>query len=108
MDQQTAPIELIVRPLIEQCRREIAAAWAYLDAARAMLARSRGLTELWAEQRRTAQANEETRLSAADRSEAARIGMFVGIGFKKQHASPTSVMPCARADRHSRRRSASG
>jgi hypothetical protein len=93
MDQQIASLEPTVRPLIEQCRREIAAAWCYVDAAKTMLQRSRGLAELWAEQKRVAQANEEARLSAADRSEAARIGMFVGVGMQQVRNARRARLP---------------
>jgi hypothetical protein len=104
MDQQIASLEPTVRPLIEQCRREIAAAWGYVEAAKTVLEHSRRLTELWAEQKRVAQANEEARLSAAGRSEAARIGMFVGVGMQHTRNARRARLPGMRAGRGKRRR----
>ena len=43
---------LLARPLIEQCRRDIAAAWEQVEAGRRILARSRWLLKRWAEQAR--------------------------------------------------------
>ena len=37
-----------VKPIIAQCRREIAAAWTHVDAAREVLHRSRPLQARWA------------------------------------------------------------
>jgi hypothetical protein len=46
---QASPIEA-AGPIIAQCRREIAAGWTHVDAARAELERTRVLHERWAEQ----------------------------------------------------------
>src|SRR5262245_31949779 len=80
MADQVVSTEAMARPLIEQCRREIAAAWVQVEAAREVLKRNRWLIERWSEHGRLDEANESARLSSFDRSEAARIGMFVGIG----------------------------
>src|SRR5688572_13064628 len=77
MAEQVASIETMARPLIEQCRREIAAAWVQIEAAREVLKRNRWLIERWAEHGRLDEAHESARLASFGRSEAARIGMFV-------------------------------
>ena len=66
MLEQTLTIEAIARPLIEQCRRDIAAAAAHLDAARAMLAGSRWLIARWDERRRADAVTGGIRLPAYD------------------------------------------
>jgi hypothetical protein len=45
---QESPTE-IAKPIIAQCRREIAAAWTQVEAARTELKRTRGLHERWSE-----------------------------------------------------------
>jgi hypothetical protein len=119
METQAHPAELAARPLIEQCRREVAAAWGYINAAGEILSRSRVLAAQWAEQKRIEE-DEEANLDAPDRSEAARVGMFVGVGLearwhkrrrrtvRAEGVGRTSLTPSARADRRSRRQSASG
>jgi len=77
MEVQAQSIEALAQPLIEQCRREIAAAWAQIEAAKDLLRRSRWLLARWAEQSRAETPVESERLARSDRSEAARIGMFV-------------------------------
>ena len=79
MADQPCLVEAIARPLIEQCRREIAAAWVQIEAAREVLERGRWLVERWAERCRADESNERARLKSSDRSEAARIGMFVTV-----------------------------
>jgi hypothetical protein len=79
MTAQSQSIEALARPLIEQCRREIAAAWAQIEAAKDMLRRSRWLLARWAEQSGAESPMENERLARASRSEAARIGMFVTV-----------------------------
>jgi hypothetical protein len=102
MDTPSHPAEPTARPLIEprsliaQCRREIAAGWGYLDAAKDILGRSRELQARWAEQ--LAAADEEANLAMPDRSEAARIGMFVGVGLdsrwhKRRPRAPRMAHP---------------
>jgi len=80
-----SPIE-VVKPIIAQCRRDIAVAWTHIEAAREVLKRSRPLQARWSEQR--AEAVSEELSHDRPRSE----------GF---------VMVPALKRRHSRRRSAS-
>jgi len=77
MEARAQSIETLTTPLIAQCRREIAAAWAQIEAAREMLARGRWLLVRWAEQSKSDAASEAERLRQSGRSEAARMGMFV-------------------------------
>jgi hypothetical protein len=79
MAEQVVSIETMARPLIEQCRREIAAAWVQVEAAREVLKHNRWLIERWAEHGRLDEAHESARLASFGRSEAARIGMFVTV-----------------------------
>jgi hypothetical protein len=122
MEEQSHAVEAISRPLIEQCRREIAAAWAQIEAASEMLLRSRWLLARWREQPRMDEAKENARLASAGRSEAARLGAFVMVepetwaprarrarlgGWSTSgHRGREAIM--RRADRHNRPRSASG
>ena len=46
---QESPIEA-AKPIIAQCRRDIAAGWTHVDAAREQLKRTRLVHERWAEQ----------------------------------------------------------
>ncbi len=84
MAEQDVSIEAMARPLIEQCRREIAAAWVQVEAAREVLKRNRWLIERWAEHGRLDEAHESARLVSFGRSEAARIGMFVTVETQTQ------------------------
>jgi hypothetical protein len=77
MADQTGPAEALARPIIQQCRREIAAAWVQVEAAKEVLRRGRWLLAHWAERSRIDESSESARLNSSDRSEAARIGMFV-------------------------------
>lgn len=79
MAEQVVSVDAMARPLIEQCRREIAAAWVQIEAAREALKSGRWLVERWAVHSRLDEANESARLVSLDRSEAARIGMFVTV-----------------------------
>ena len=123
MEEQSHAVEAIARPLIAQCRREIAAAWAQIEAAHEMLARGRWLLARWREQPRMDEAKENARLASAGRSEAARLGAFVmlepetwahrvrrvgrgGAWPTSGHRGREAIM--GRADRHNRPRSASG
>ena len=47
-------VRLLARQLIEQCRRELAAAWEQVEAGRRILDHSRWLLQRWAEQARKA------------------------------------------------------
>ena len=93
---QESPIEA-AKPIIAQCRREIAAGWTHVDAARAELERTRVLHERWAEQIRA--------VAAAIAAEAA------SMSEELSHDRPRSegfVMVPALKRRRNRRRSASG
>jgi hypothetical protein len=92
---QESPIE-IAKPIIAQCRREIAAGLTQVEAARAELKRTRVLHERWAEQIRA--------VAAAMAAEAATVSEELS------HDRPRSegfVMVPALKRRRSRRRSAS-
>jgi hypothetical protein len=79
MADQAVSAEALARPLIEQCRREIASAWVQIEAAREVLKRGRWLIDRWAEHSRLDEAHETAKLISLGRSEAARIGMFVSV-----------------------------
>ena len=51
MAEPTPIVEAIARPLIEECRRDIAAAGLHIEAMRGILARSRWLVARWDERR---------------------------------------------------------
>jgi hypothetical protein len=108
MKEHVDPVEALAQPFIEQCRREIAAAWIHIEAAKDMLKRGRWVLVRWAEQRRSQEASEITRLDAAGRSEAARIGMFVGVELARRRRRRVAALVIPRAPSHTRRRSASG
>jgi hypothetical protein len=117
MAEQVVSIEAMARPLIEQCRREIAAAWVQVEAAREVLKRNRWLIERWAEHSRLDEAHESARLASFGRSEAARIGMFVTAeaeihrrGRRRIQPSGGHALPIGstRSTSHTRRPSASG
>lgn len=50
MSEGPPSIRLLARQLIEQCRREVAAAWEQVEAGRRILDQSRWLLQRWAEQ----------------------------------------------------------
>jgi len=50
--EQPPPVEAIARRIIEECRREIAAAGLHIEAMRAILVKSRWLVANWDERRR--------------------------------------------------------
>jgi hypothetical protein len=79
MDEQAASVDTLAQQIIEQCRREIAAAWLHIEAAKEILRRGRWLLERWAEQSQSHKTSESARLNSFARSEAARIGMFVRV-----------------------------
>jgi hypothetical protein len=85
MAEQVVSVEAMARPLIEQCRREIAAAWVQIEAAREVLKSGRWLIERWTEHSRLDEAHESARLASFGRSEAARIGMFVTVETETHH-----------------------
>jgi hypothetical protein len=78
MDDQFTRIEL-ARPFIEQCHREIELAWLQIEAAKEVLTRGRWLLARWAEQSRAKTSNCIASPRPSDRSEAARMGMFVTL-----------------------------
>jgi hypothetical protein len=116
MADQSVLAEAVARPLIEQCRREIAAAWMQVEAAREGLRRGRWLLSRWTERSRIDEPNEEeARLNSSDRSEAARIGMFVlaepDTYRHRRHRGRSGRLPLiilSRPVAHTRPRSASG
>jgi hypothetical protein len=117
MAEQVVSIEAMARPLIEQCRREIAAAWVQVEAAREVLKRNRWLIERWADHSRLDEAHESARLVSFGRSEAARIGMFVTVEAETHRRHGRRIRPRAshalrkgstRSTSHIRRPSASG
>ena len=56
MPENPPSVRLLAHELIEQCRRDIAAAWEQVKAGRRILDHSRWLLARWAEQARRAQA----------------------------------------------------
>jgi len=79
MTDQFHLVETIARQAIEQCRREIGAAWAQVEAAREVLRRGRWLLARWAEQARIEESDVRIRPVSRLRSEAASRGMFVAV-----------------------------
>ncbi len=79
MTDQFHLVETIARQAIEQCRREIDAAWAQVEAAREVLRRGRWLLARWAEQARIERSGGGIRPDSRRRSEAASRGMFVAV-----------------------------
>jgi hypothetical protein len=69
-------VEAIARRIIEECRRDIAAAGLHIEAMRAILAGSRWLLAQWDERRRTDAVTGGIRLAAYD---AVRASGFVEI-----------------------------
>jgi len=74
--EQTLIVEAIARPLIEECRRDIAAAGVHIEAMRGILTRSRWLVARWDERRREDAITGGIRLPADD---ALRVSGFVTI-----------------------------
>jgi hypothetical protein len=64
--EQTPVVETIARRLIEDCRRDIAAARLHIEAMRAILAGSRWLVATWDERRRQDAVTGGIRLPAYD------------------------------------------
>jgi hypothetical protein len=113
MADQAGQAEAIARTFIAQCRREIAAAWVQVEAAREVLRRGRWLLARWTERGGT-ESDEEARLASSGRSEAARIGMFVLADVDIHHRRRRrdrrgrAASLIRREASHIRRRSASG
>ena len=92
---QESPIE-IAKPIIAQCRREIAAGLAQVEAARAELKRTRVLHERWAEQVRA--------VAAAMAAQAATVSEE--LSHDRPRSEGFVMVPAAKRSRN-RRRSAS-
>ena len=92
---QESPIE-IAKPIIAQCRREIAAGMAQVEAARAELKRTRALHERWAEQIRA--------VAAAMAAEAAKVSEE--LSHDRPRSEGFVMVPAPKRSRN-RRRSAS-
>jgi anti-sigma-K factor RskA len=87
MPSEWSTLEALSRPIIAQCRREVDLGWQHVEAARAVLAKSRWLMARW-----------ETQLAAIEAeivTVAPRAEMFVFIEEPKRAAKR----------RHSRRKS---
>jgi hypothetical protein len=93
---EASPIEA-AEPIIAQCRREIAAGWTHVNAARADLNRTRELHERWAEQIKA--------LAAAIAAEAAT--MSEELSHDRPRSEGFVMTPALKRNRN-RRRSASG
>jgi hypothetical protein len=89
---EESPIE-IAQPIIAQCRREIAAGWTQIEAARAELKRTRALHERWRELMKAAAA------AAAAASEE--------LSHDRPRSEGFVMVPALKRNRN-RRRSASG
>ena len=76
MAEQTPVVEAIARRLIEECRRDIAAARLHLEAMRRILAGSRWLVATWDERRRQDAVTGGLRLPAYD---AAKASGFIAV-----------------------------
>jgi hypothetical protein len=92
---QESPIE-IAKPIIAQCRREIAAGLAQVEAARAELKRTRELHERWAKQIRA--------VAAAMAAQAATVSEE--LSHDRPRSEGFVMVPAPKRSR-SRRRSAS-
>jgi len=101
-------VDALARQIITQCRREIEAAWAHIEAAKEILRHGRWLLERWAAQGRSGEPTENARLASPARSEAARIGMFVLLEPETRRRPRPPISSITPADRHIRPRSASG
>jgi hypothetical protein len=113
MVDQSGPVEVVVAQIVAQCRREIAAAGVHIEGAREILQRSRWMLAQWAaEQLQAPKPSETACLDSSARSEAARLGMFVGVApeTRRHYLRGSRVMPSIspRAASHTLRRSASG
>ena len=92
---QESPIE-IAKPIIAQCRRDIAAGLTQVEAARAELKRTRALHERWAEQIRA--------VAAAMAAEAATVSEE--LSHDRPRSEGFMMVPSPKRSRN-RRRSAS-
>ena len=93
---QESPIEA-AKPIIAQCRRDIAAGWTHVDAAREQLKRTRVVHERWAEQIRA--------VAAAMAAEATTVSEE--LSHDRPRSEGFVMVPALKRNR-SRRRSASG
>ncbi len=81
VSEQTSSVEVIARQIIDQCRRDVAAAMLQLEGARAILVSSRWLLARGEERRRAAAISGGIRLRAYGD---ARASGFVAIEQPKQ------------------------
>ncbi len=107
---QAYSLDAVARRIIVQCRADIAAATAQLEAGKDILRRSRALMPRWDAQRSPEGQAHGIRLPAFDD---AKAGMFVLIspaGFQRvsRRRRARFTLPSPPSARHIRRRSASG
>ncbi len=81
VSEQIPSVEAIARQIIDQCRRDVAAAMLQLDGARAILVGSRWLLARWEERRRADAISGGIRLRAYDEG---RASGFVAVEQPKQ------------------------
>ena len=93
---QESPVE-IAKPIIAQIRREVAAAWTQVEAARAELKRTRVLHERWSELMKAAAADAAAAAAAASEE----------LSHDRPRSEGFVMVPALKKNR-SRRRSASG
>src|SRR5262245_38871696 len=93
---QESPIDM-AEPIIAQCRREIAAGWTQVEAARTELKRTRVLHERWSELMKAAAANAAAAAAAASEE----------LSHDRPRSEGFVMVPALKKSR-SRRRSASG
>ena len=92
---QESPTEM-AKPIIAQCRRDIAAAWTQVEAARTELKRTRVLHERWSELMK----------AAAEAAAAAAAAASEELSHDRPRSEGFVMVPAAKRSR-SRRRSAS-
>jgi hypothetical protein len=92
---QESPTEM-AKPIIAQCRREIAAGWTQIEAARTELKRTRALHERWSELMK----------GAAAAAAAAALSVSEELSHDRPRSEGFVMVPAAKRSRN-RRRSAS-
>jgi hypothetical protein len=106
MVEQSYSLQEVTQRIIAECRRDIQAAAVQIEAGKDILRRSRWLLPRWEAQSRVS----AIRLPPFD---AGKAGMFVLVQSddsrrRRRGGGRTAVRSGAPADRHTRRRSASG